>query len=193
LHEPTASFAGHVAQASHHQKECGAATDWTDPADWQTGERQDSSQDVTFCYREMSRFSASDGAMAFDEEETDALAALMRIDFARLNKVMAVVRGFIKSAEGNSVSYSKYREAFMNAVSRFFSETADVNMIFTCFLVTPIGKRHHDVVARPIKLAASMETIWKKSVVTLSKAFYYDVAQMISLFQDYLDNPGQFH
>jgi hypothetical protein len=33
--------------------------------------------------------------------------------------------------------------------------------------------------------------MWKKGVVTLSKAFHYDVAQMISLFQDYLDNPPQ--
>jgi hypothetical protein len=33
----------------------------------------------------------------------------------------------------------------------------------------------------------------KKGVVTLSKAFPYDVAQMINLFQDYLDNPHQFH
>jgi hypothetical protein len=35
-----------------------------------------------------------------DKEETDALAALMRLDFARLNEVMAVFRRFIKSAEG---------------------------------------------------------------------------------------------
>jgi hypothetical protein len=41
-----------------------------------------------------------------DKGETDALAALMRLDFARLNEVMAVFRRFIKSAEGNSVSYS---------------------------------------------------------------------------------------
>jgi hypothetical protein len=41
-----------------------------------------------------------------DEEETDPLAALMRLDFARLNEVMAVFRRFIKSAEGNPVSYS---------------------------------------------------------------------------------------
>jgi hypothetical protein len=33
----------------------------------------------------------------------------------------------------------------------------------------------------------------QKGVVTLSKAFYYDVAEMISLFQAYLDNPRQFH
>jgi hypothetical protein len=37
-----------------------------------------------------------------DKEETDALAALMPFDFARLNEVMAVFRWFIKSAEGNS-------------------------------------------------------------------------------------------
>jgi hypothetical protein len=37
-----------------------------------------------------------------------------------------------------------------------------------------------------------METMWKNGVVTLSKAFDDDVAQMISLFQDYLDNPRQF-
>jgi hypothetical protein len=38
-----------------------------------------------------------------------------------------------------------------------------------------------------------METMWKKGVVTLSKALHYDVAQMINLFQDYLNNPRQFH
>jgi hypothetical protein len=38
-----------------------------------------------------------------------------------------------------------------------------------------------------------METMWKKGIVTLSKAFYYGIAQMINLFQDYLDNPRQFH
>jgi hypothetical protein len=41
-----------------------------------------------------------------DKEETDALVALMQLDFARLNEVMAFFRRFIKSAEGNSVSYS---------------------------------------------------------------------------------------
>jgi hypothetical protein len=147
-----------------------------------------------------------------DNGETDALAALMRLDFARLNEVMAVFRRFIKSAEGNSVSYSsiflmleklmadlgalranKHAEALMNAVSRRFSETTDMNILFTCFLVTPIGKRYYSAVTRPSQFAASMETMWKKGVVTLSKAFHYDVAQMISLFQIYLDNPRQFH
>jgi hypothetical protein len=38
-----------------------------------------------------------------------------------------------------------------------------------------------------------METMWKKGFVTLSKSFHNDAAQMIGLFQDYLDNPRQFH
>jgi hypothetical protein len=147
-----------------------------------------------------------------DEEETDGLATLMQLDFARLNEIIEVFRRFIKSAEGNSVSYSntfpileklmailgvlrvnKHTEAVMNAVSGRFSETTDVNIIFTCFLVTPIGKTYYSAVTQPNEFAASMETMWKKGVVTLSKAFYYDVAQVISLFQDYLDNLGQFH
>jgi hypothetical protein len=147
-----------------------------------------------------------------DKEETDSLAALMRLDFTRLNEVMAVFRQFIKSAEGNSVSYSnifpmleklmansgalranKHAEALMNAVSRCFSETTNVNIIFTCFLVTPIGKRYYSAVTRPSEFAASIETMWKKGVVTLSKAFHYDVAQMTSLFQDYVDSQCQFH
>jgi hypothetical protein len=147
-----------------------------------------------------------------DKEETDALAALMRLDFARLNDVMAVFRRFIKSAERNSVSYSsifpmleklmanlgalrvnKHAKALMNAVSRRFSETTDVNITFTCFLVTPIGKTYYSAVTRPSEFAASMETMWKKAVVTLSKAFSCDVAQITSLFQNHLDNPRQFH
>jgi hypothetical protein len=136
----------------------------------------------------------------------------MRLDFARLNEVMAVFRRFIKSAEGNSVSYfnifpileklmanlgavraNKHAEALMNAVSRRFSETTDMNIIFPCFLVTPIEKTYYSAVTRPSEFAASMETMWKKGIVALSKAFHYDVAQMISLFQDHLDNPRQFH
>jgi hypothetical protein len=147
-----------------------------------------------------------------DKEEKYALSALMQLDFARLNEVMAIFRRFIKSAEGNSVSYSnifpmleklranfgalhanKHTEALMNAVSRRFAETTDVNIIVTCFLVAPIGKRYYSVVTRLSEFAPSMETMWKKSIVTSSKAFHYDVAQIISLFQDYLDNPRQFH
>jgi hypothetical protein len=147
-----------------------------------------------------------------DKKETDALAALMRLDFARLNEVMTVFRWFIKSAEANSVSYSnifpmleklmanlgalranKHAQALMNAVSRRLSETTDVNIIFTCFLVTPIGKTYYSAVTRPSEFVTCMETMGKKGVVTLSKAFHYDIAQMISLFQDYMDNLRQFH
>jgi hypothetical protein len=106
-----------------------------------------------------------------DKEETNTLAALMQFDFAKLNEVMAVFRRFIKSAEGNSVSYSnifpmleklmanlgalranKHAEALMNAVSRRFSETTDLNIIFTCFLVAPIGKTYYSAVPRPSQL-----------------------------------------
>jgi hypothetical protein len=87
---------------------------------------------------------------------------------------------------------NKHAEALMNSVSRRFSETTDVNIIFACFLVTPIRQRYYGVVTRSREFAVSMETMWKKGVVTLSKAFSYDVAQMISLFQDYLNNPRQF-
>jgi hypothetical protein len=136
----------------------------------------------------------------------------MRLDFARLNEVTAVFRRLIKSTEANPVSYSnifpmleqlmanfgavhanKHAETLRNAMSRRFSQTMDVNIVFTCFLVTPIGKRYYSVVTRSTEFAASMETMWKKGVVTLSKAFHYDVAQMTSLFQDHLDNPRQFH
>jgi hypothetical protein len=65
----------------------------------------------------------------------------------------------------------KHAEALMNAVSRRCSETTDVNIIFTCFLVRPIGKIYEDVVRRSSDFAASMETTWKKGVVTLSKTF----------------------
>jgi hypothetical protein len=65
--------------------------------------------------------------------------------------------------------------------------------MLTCFLVTPIGKRYYSTVARLSEFATSMETMSNKGVVTLSKTLHYDVAQMISLFQAYLDNPRQFH
>jgi hypothetical protein len=147
-----------------------------------------------------------------DKEETNALSALMRLDFARLNEVIAVFTWFIKSAEGNSVSYwnifptleklmanlgalgaDKHAEALMNAVSTRFSETTDVNKIFTCFLGASIGQRSYSTVTPPSEFTASMVTMRKKGAVTLAKAFHYDVAQMISLFQDHLDSQRQFH
>jgi hypothetical protein len=58
-----------------------------------------------------------------------------------------------------AVRANKHAEALMNAVSRRFSETPDVNIIFKCFLVTPIGKRCYNAVTRPSDFAASMETM----------------------------------
>jgi hypothetical protein len=124
---------------------------------------------------------------------------------------MTVFTWFTKSAPGNAVSYSDivpmleklmtnlgdlrangHVEAVINPVSRCLPETTDVNIIFTCFLVTPIRKTYYSAVTRPSEFAASMKTMWKKGLVTLSKVFCYDVAQMINLFQDYLDNQRQF-
>jgi hypothetical protein len=95
-------------------------------------------------------------------------------------------------ANFSALRANKHAEALMNAVSRRFSETTDVNIIFTCFPVTPTGKRHYSAVTRPSEFAATMETIWKKGFAILSKTFHYDVAQMTCLFQDHLDNPHEF-
>jgi hypothetical protein len=54
-----------------------------------------------------------------DKRETDALAALMQLEFARLNKVMAVFRRFIKSAEGNSVPYSNIFPMLKQLIANF--------------------------------------------------------------------------
>jgi hypothetical protein len=40
-----------------------------------------------------------------DKDEMEAMTALNRLDVGRLNEVMAVLRRFVKYAEGNSVSY----------------------------------------------------------------------------------------
>jgi hypothetical protein len=42
---------------------------------------------------------------------------------------------------------NKHAEALMNAVSRRFSETPDVNITSACFLVTPIGKTYYSAVS----------------------------------------------
>jgi hypothetical protein len=52
-------------------------------------------------------------------------------------------------------------------------------------------ERYNDTVTRPSEFAASMETMWKKRVVTFAKASYYDVAHMTSLFQDLSDHRRQ--
>jgi hypothetical protein len=40
-----------------------------------------------------------------DKEETEAMVALNHLDVGRLNEVLAIFRRFLKSVEGNSVSY----------------------------------------------------------------------------------------
>jgi hypothetical protein len=40
--------------------------------------------------------------------------------------------------------------------------------------------------------AASVKVTWRQSLDTLTRAFSYDVTQMISLCHDYFDNPRQF-
>jgi hypothetical protein len=84
--------------------------------------------------------------------------------------------------EGNSVSYfnislmlekpmadlgavhvNKYAEALMNAISRRFSEATDVNIIFTCFLMTPIGKTYYSAVTRRGLPVATPEPLVEQS------------------------------
>jgi hypothetical protein len=62
-----------------------------------------------------------------DKEETDALAALMRLEFDRLNEIMAVFRRFIKSAEGNPVSYSDIFPMLEKLMANFGAVHANKN------------------------------------------------------------------
>jgi hypothetical protein len=67
-----------------------------------------------------------------------------------------------------------------------------LNIIFTCFLVRPVGEKYYGAVAQPAASAASMEVMWKQGVAALTMAFSYDVVQIINLFQDPVDRPRQF-
>jgi hypothetical protein len=87
---------------------------------------------------------------------------------------------------------NKYAETLMQAVSECFSRTTSLNIIFTCYLVMPVGKRYYGPVQRSGVLAASMEAMPRQGATTLARAFSYNVTQMISLFQDYLDNLHSF-
>jgi hypothetical protein len=125
-----------------------------------------------------------------DKEETEAMAALNRLDVGRLNEVLAIFRRFVKSVEGNSVAYfdifpmlqklmanlgslraNKHAETLMKAVSERFSRTTDLNIIFTCFLVAPDGKRYYSDVPRSSSFAASMEAIRNHVVPALALVF----------------------
>jgi hypothetical protein len=58
--------------------------------------------------------------------------------------------------------------------------------------VTPAGKKYSGAIEPPSRLGASMEAMWQQSINTLAKVFFYDVAEITRLFQDYLYNPRQF-
>ncbi|MDR0684649.1 MAG: hypothetical protein LBF83_05935 [Spirochaetaceae bacterium] len=111
-----------------------------------------------------------------DKEETAAMAALNRLDVDMLNEVLAIFTRFVKSVEGNSVSYfdrfpmlqqlmadlgslgaNKHSETLVKAASERFSPTADLSIIFTCFLVTPDGQRYYSDVLRPGTFVTGME------------------------------------
>jgi hypothetical protein len=145
------------------------------------------------------------------KEETEAMAALNRLNVDMLNEVLTIFPRFVKSGEGNSVTYfeifpmlqklmadlgslcaNEHAETFTKAVSEGLSHPTDLNIIFTCFLVTPDGKRYSSDVPRPGVFVASMEAIWNRGVAALAAAFSYSVAHMTDLFQNYLDHPRQF-
>jgi hypothetical protein len=95
-----------------------------------------------------------------ENREAEVLAALDRLDIARLNEGMVIFTRFIKCVEGNSISYSdifpmlhklmsnlgslrasKHAEILMQIVSKPFSRTTDLNVVFVCCLVTRAGKK----------------------------------------------------
>jgi hypothetical protein len=92
--------------------------------------------------------------------ETEALAALNRLNIATLNEVMTIFTQFIKYVELNFISHfnffamllksmiklasvpaNKHAEILMQAVSQGFSQTTYLNVIFVCCLLTPAEKR----------------------------------------------------
>jgi hypothetical protein len=146
-----------------------------------------------------------------ENRETEVLVALSRLDISGLNEVMTISTHFIKCMEGNSISYfdifptlqklvidlrslgaNKHAETLMQIVSRCFSRTTNLNVIFVCSLVTPAGKKYYGAIERPSRFAASMEAMWQQGINTLAEVSSYNVAEMIILFQDYLYNPRQF-
>jgi hypothetical protein len=80
----------------------------------------------------------------------------------------------------------------MQAASEHLSRQADLNIIFTLYLVAPVGKRYYGALQRPGAFAANMEILWKQGVDTLATAFSHDIAEMVSIFPEYFDNPHQF-
>jgi hypothetical protein len=63
---------------------------------------------------------------------------------------------------------------------------------FTCGLVTPAGKIYDGIVRRPSAFTASVEVVWKQGIDALARVFSNNIDQMVSLFQDDVNNPRQF-
>jgi hypothetical protein len=125
-----------------------------------------------------------------ENRETEVLAALSRLDIARLNQVMVIFTRFIKYMEGNYNSYcdifpmlqksmvdlgslraNNHAETLMQTVSERFSQTTDLNVIFACCLVMPAGKNYYEAIERPSPFAASMEAMRQQGIDTLAKVF----------------------
>jgi hypothetical protein len=88
------------------------------------------------------------------------MAVVNRLDVGRPKETPAVFTHFVKSTEGNSASYfdifpmlqklmatlgsvraHKHAEILGKAASEHFSLTTDLSIMFTCFLVIPVGQR----------------------------------------------------
>jgi hypothetical protein len=95
-----------------------------------------------------------------DKQETKAMAAVNRLDVGRPMEAPTVFTRFVKSTEGNSASHfnifpmlqklmaslgslhaNNHTETLVKAVSERFSLTTELRIIFTCFLVIPVGQR----------------------------------------------------
>jgi hypothetical protein len=53
-------------------------------------------------------------------------------------------------------------------------------------------EKYYGATERPSPFAASMEIMWQQGIGPLTKAFSYNVDEMVMSFQDYLSNPCQF-
>jgi hypothetical protein len=69
-----------------------------------------------------------------------------------------------------SLRTNKHTETRMRAVSERSSKTTDLNLIFACFLVAPLGKRDYETAPRPGAFTASLETMCSQGVATLALA-----------------------
>jgi hypothetical protein len=106
------------------------------------------------------------------------VAALKRLDISRLSEIRAVFTRFIKHVMGgllyiqhvfsftetigqfgNSVSEQKHRNSHKRWI-RAFCTKGGFDIVFTCFLVTPIGNYTSALFRGPGSFAATAEAIW---------------------------------